>query len=314
MRRMPPDIYRLTGFKPCGLALLGAAELPARKASRHEPTAAEKLHPFYRSRDVEIPFAVRRRIRLLAQMDMLRPDAKAGTDPVHVAKEICRKGRLRMTVESFGRAHLFKPALVHDANAIGERKSFLLIVGDEKKCGAELALKRFEFRSHMLAELRVESGQRLIEEQNRGLDDQSASERNTLPFSARQLLRQPPFLATKIEHVNHLSDAAADLGVIERALAMQPESDVGVYRQVGEQCIALEDSGDVALIWRQGGNRAAVEKNVAGRRRFKASHHAKSCGLAAPRRAYKRKKLTTPELKAHGVNRARVTETLSKRL
>ena len=56
---------------------------------------------------------------------------------------------------------------------------------------AEALLQVADLLAHLPAQPRVEIGQRLVEQQHRGLEHQRARDRDALLLAARQLRRQP---------------------------------------------------------------------------------------------------------------------------
>ena len=60
------------------------------------------------------------------------------------------------------------PFAMH-ADAVRHRERFTLVVGDEERGDAEPALQPLEFDLHLVAKLRVEIGERLVEQQHAGM-------------------------------------------------------------------------------------------------------------------------------------------------
>src|SRR5438128_1468717 len=79
---------------------------------------------------------------------------------------------------------------VHHHDAIGERHRLGLVVGDEDRGGAHGALDLPELDLHLLAQLRVEVRERLVEQQDARPDHESASERDALLLPAGHAARE----------------------------------------------------------------------------------------------------------------------------
>jgi hypothetical protein len=106
-------------------------------------------------------------------------------DPVHDADELGHERSRRVRIQLVGSGDLFQLALPHDADPVGHRQGLLLVVGDEQRGGAELLLQKADLLPQLLAHLRVEGGQRLVEQQHPGLDGQRAGQRDALLLTAR---------------------------------------------------------------------------------------------------------------------------------
>ena len=73
-----------------------------------------------------------------------------------------------IVVDLAGRAHLLHTALVHHDDLVRELQRFFLVVGDEQAGDAELAVQLVEPAAQVLAHLRVERAERLVEQQHLG--------------------------------------------------------------------------------------------------------------------------------------------------
>ena len=88
-------------------------------------------------------------------------------------------------IERVGGADLLDPPLAHADDAVGHRRRFDLVVGDEDGGHAEAPLQSPDLAAHGEAQRRVEIRQRLVEEQQLRLLDQRAGERDPLLLAAR---------------------------------------------------------------------------------------------------------------------------------
>src|SRR5216684_2146006 len=70
------------------------------------------------------------------------------------------------------RSDLFEGAVAEERDAIGKGHGFVLIVSDEEESDTDFALQSFQFTLHLLAEISVEGGERLVEQQELGTVDQ----------------------------------------------------------------------------------------------------------------------------------------------
>ena len=76
----------------------------------------------------------------------------------------------------------------HDRDAIRHRQRLLLVVGDEDEGDAGLVLHALELDLHLLAQLVVERGKRLVEEKHLGAGRQRAGKGDALRLAARDLV------------------------------------------------------------------------------------------------------------------------------
>src|SRR6185312_10197525 len=103
-------------------------------------------------------------------------------------------------------------ALVHHHDAVGERHRLTLVVGDQDGRGAHGALDLAQLDLHFLAQLGVEVGERLVEQQNLRPDHQGAGERHALLLAARKLAREAAGELAKPDEIQRLTDALRALG------------------------------------------------------------------------------------------------------
>ena len=163
-------------------------------------------------------------------------------------------------------------------------------MGDVDGGDAKLALDATDLGAQLHPNLGVQRRQRLVEQQNLGVDRQGPRQRHPLLLSARELMGIALAEIRQMDDVEHLGDGALDVG---RRLAgdLQPEADVVGDCHVGEQGIGLKHHAHVALIGRFLRDVLAVDDDSATRRPFKARDHAQGGRLAAAAGSQKRDKL-----------------------
>ena len=91
--------------------------------------------------------------------------------------------RLRPVEDILGAADLFDAAIVHDNDLVCQRQRFILGVRDMNEGNSQLTLQPLEFRAHAQTQERIKRGQRLIEQQDRGIGNEGAGKRHTLLLS-----------------------------------------------------------------------------------------------------------------------------------
>ena len=111
---------------------------------------------------------------------------------------------------------------------------------------------------------RVEVGQRLVEQEQLGLLDQRAADRDALALAARQLRRACGRAAARSRApARHRRSGARSRRSATRAL-LQPERHVLAHAHVRVERVMLEHHRDAALARRQAVDAAAFEPDLAG--------------------------------------------------
>ena len=244
------------------------------------------------------------------QLELPDPDAAPavgppdglGVEQVRDAEEISDVGRRRLLVDLAGRADLLDPALVHHREAVGHREGLFLVVRDVDEGYADLLLQGLQLDLERLAELGVERAERLVQQQHRGVEDQSARERHPLLLAPRELVRLAVAELLHLHEGERLSDPGAGL-LPGRPREAQPEGDVLGDRQVGEEGVALEHGVDVALVRRGVRDVLAVEQDPSPAGTLEAGDHAQRRGLAAPARAEQREELARRDVQVYAAHR-----------
>jgi len=87
--------------------------------------------------------------------------------------------------------------VVHHHDAVAERHRFGLVVRHQDRRVPTVRWDLAQFDLHLLAQLGVEVGERLVEQQDLRLDHQSAGERDALLLARRELARKRPVKAAR---------------------------------------------------------------------------------------------------------------------
>ena len=109
----------------------------------------------------------------------------AAVDEIGAADETGDEFVRRAFVEILLRADLVDSSLAHHHQAVGHGQRLLLVVGHHHGGQPELALQLADLDPHVLAQLGVEIGQRLVEQQHVGPEHQRARQRHALLLAAR---------------------------------------------------------------------------------------------------------------------------------
>jgi hypothetical protein len=130
------------------------------------------------------------------------------------------------------------------------------------------------------AELRVQVGQRLVEEEDGGLADERAAHRDALPLSAGELSGQALEQLLDVQHRGDALDARAAVVAAEAAHA-ERELEVPARREMRVQRVVLEHHRDVPLLRPEGVRHAVPDAERAARDLLEPGDQAKHRRLAA---------------------------------
>ena len=187
---------------------------------------------------------------------------RGALDDVAGADEARHEFGFRPRIDVFGRAELVDAAAIHHRDHVGRGHGLGLVVGDIDGGVAIFVVQPADFEPHLLAQIGVEVGQRLVEQQRLRFDDQRARQRHALLLPAGELagiaLRQRLELGRGQDRRQLLRN-----GVAVHLAQTQAVDDVFGHRHVRPQRVALEDHRHVALLGRQ---RARSSTTPAARR------------------------------------------------
>ena len=157
-------------------------------------------------------------------------------------------------------------------------------MGDVDRGDAEPLLQPRDLGAHLAAQLGVEVGQRLVEEERVGLADDRAAHRDALALAAGQVARLALEVLVELERLRRRPDLLVDL-VVGGLGQPQRERDVLVDGQVRVERVVLEDHREVAVARRQVVDPLVADHHVAGGDVLEADDHPQQRGLPAARTA-----------------------------
>ena len=204
-------------------------------------------------------------------------------------------------------------ALLHHRDRGRERQRLDLVVGDVDGGDAELALEPLQLVAQRLAQLGVEVGQRLVEQQQRRLDDDRPGQREALLLATGELGGLAVGEVSELHGLEHLGDAVGDLLLARAFVALahlQREGDVVEHRHVRPDRVGLEDHAEPALVGRHVEvalpvafeQRAVADDDPARVRALQAGDGAQRRRLAAARGAEEREHLALADGEADVVD------------
>ena len=117
--------------------------------------------------------------------------ARDAADQVHRrrADELGDEQVRRPVVELERRPDLLDAPGVHHHDLVGHRHRLDLVVGDEDRRRLQPLVQLLDLRAHLHAELGVEVGERLVEQEHLRVAHDRAAHRHPLPLPARELPR-----------------------------------------------------------------------------------------------------------------------------
>src|SRR5581483_6715920 len=230
------------------------------------------------------------------------------------AEEVEHEGRCRMLIELVDAAALLDAAAIHHDDTIGELERFFLIVRDEDRGVAGAIVQRAEPAPQILAHLRIERAERLVEQQHARLDRERARERNALLLPAGELVRIALLQSRQLHELEQFLHATLDLGcggTMPFVAHAQAERDVLADRHVLEQRVMLEHEADAPSLHRQPRRVFFAELDLTGVDALETCDRAQQRGLARSRRAEQRDQLAGSDVEIDVAQGAERSEALA---
>ena len=246
----------------------------------------------------------------MGAVPVIRPDL--ARDDIRLADEIRDEFRGRRLVKRIRAAVLRDLALVHDDDAVGNRQSLVLIMGNIDGGEAKALLQLADFGAHATAQAGVEVRQRLVQQKDLRLQHQSPRYRDALLLAARQFGRKPFPETAKAHEIEALVGRRLGLGPSHPA-GFEPVGDVFDHRHMWKKRIALKDHRHVAPVRGQARHILSPDQDAARAWRFQPREHPKRRGFPAARRAQKRDQLARLDRQVEVRNRGKSAVILADR-
>ena len=106
-----------------------------------------------------------------------------------IADELGDKAIDRVVRQLVQGARLLQPSTVHDRDAVGNRRRFLLVMGDVERGGTEALVQPPQLGAKLDPQIGFQMAERLVHQENARRADDGASEPHPLPLSAAQEAR-----------------------------------------------------------------------------------------------------------------------------
>ena len=157
----------------------------------------------------------------------------------------------RFFVDVIRRADLANDAaFVEDSHAVGDGQRHLLVVRNVKNGEPGVLLQLLDLEAHLLAQVGVQVGERLIQQHYLRAGDERPGESHALLLPARKLEWQPVFQPFQPDHGNGFPRAVAGFGA-GNLLHRHRVDDVVEDRLVRPYGVILKDDSDAALFRRK---------------------------------------------------------------
>lgn len=199
---------------------------------------------------------------------------------------------------------------MQDDHAVGEVHRFLLVVGDKDAGDVSLVMESSDPLAQLNANLRVESSEGLVEQQERWLGCKGPGESDALTLATRELARVAVPKTAELNEIEKLADRRLDFSMWS-LLHTQTKGNVLADGHVSEERVMLEDEADLTLLHRGVGRNRTIQDDLSAVRLLEASDDAKNGALAASTRAQKRHELTAGDLERDVVDDKVCAESLA---
>jgi len=166
-------------------------------------------------------------------------------------EESGHKRVVRVVVQRFVRPYLLNAAVAHHCYAVAQRHRLDLVVRHVKRGDGEPVEEAANLDAGLRAELGIQVGQRLVEQEQLGIAHQRAGDGEALLLAAGERARLAVEQLTEAEAHDLRGDADALLGLsVGRAAHLEEETEVAAALEVGIERVVLEDHADVAILHR----------------------------------------------------------------
>jgi hypothetical protein len=172
-------------------------------------------------------------------------------------------------------------------------------------------MQALELGPGVVAQLGIQIGQRLVQEEQLGAAHQGASDREALLLAAGERVRLAHERVADAEHLGGLRDAVADL-VGGHTLLAQRIGEVVEGREVRVEREGLEDHGHPAPLYGRMGDVLTRERDGAPARALQPGDAAQGRGLAGSARAENHEEFARGDVQINAIQRVHVAKMLGQ--
>ncbi|EAU68781.1 conserved hypothetical protein [Stigmatella aurantiaca DW4/3-1] len=225
-------------------------------------------------------------------------DQRGGLGVQGGVQEVHRRGADELGDEDVGgalvhlqrRAELLQLAILHHRDAVAHRHRFDLIVRHVDARHAQALLELFDLRAHGHAQLGVQVGQRLVEEEHGRLAHDGAAQGHALALATGQLFGLAVQEVGDGQHLGRLVHQLVHLRA-RRLADLQAELEVLPHGHVRIERVVLEHHRHVALLGRELVHHAAADGDGAAGDLLQAGDHPQRGGFTAARGPHEHQEL-----------------------
>ena len=206
-------------------------------------------------------------------------------------------------VEHFlGGADLLDIAIPHDDDAVAQGHGLGLVMGDVDKGCIDTFAQLDDLGAHLVTELGVQVGQRLVHQEDGRVADDGAADGHTLALAAGQGLGLAVQILGNVQDLGSLADLLVDHFLLFLA-QLQGEGHVFIHGHMGVQGVVLENHGDVSVLGGHIVHELAVNVQLAFGDLLQTGHHTQRGGLAAAGGAYQNDEFLIGNVQVELLNR-----------
>ena len=211
----------------------------------------------------------------------------------------------RIIVQILRSIDLLHEAVLHDDDTGSHGHSFGLVMRDVDEGRLQTLMELGDLGTHLNAELSIQVGQRLVEQEDLRVTNDSAAQRDALTLTTGQSLRLTVEQLLDGQDLGSFTDQLIDL--ILRLLAeLEAERHVVIHGHVRIQSIVLENHRDVAILRSNVVHETIADVELALGNLFQTGDHAQGGGLTAARRANQNDELLILDVEAEVRNSSNV--------
>ena len=185
-----------------------------------------------------------------------------------------------MVKDLLRRADLLDDAVLHNDDTVAQSHGLRLVVGHVDKGGVDALAQLDQLCPHLVAELGVQVGQRLVHQQDLRLPDDGAADSHALTLAAGKGLGLAIQIFRNVQNLRRLLHPLIDRSLVHFP-QLQGESDVLPDGHVGVQGVVLEHHGDVPVLGGHIVHQLAADVQLAAGDLLQTGHHPQGGGLAA---------------------------------
>ncbi len=214
------------------------------------------------------------------------PFAGGATPDRRVASEVGEPGRAGLAVEFEGTTGLQEAAAFDDGEVVRSRDEIGRVMRDVEEGEVEVALEIPQETAQVAAQGGIEVGERFVEEDESGLEDEGATEGGARRLTAGEGGGEVMESRTEVEPVCHHFGTGAALVAVD-ALEAEGKFELFDQGQVRKESGRLRDPPAGAFLGRETGDVGTVEEDPSGIGELEAGDESEGGGLATAGRTDK---------------------------